>query len=110
MLIKDIIRNRRKELGLTQEYVGDALGVTKQTISKYENGTITDLSYDVIVKLAKVLQISPASFFDNNIDKNDMNVVTVKNGELTKFDALPAEAKEELIAFIQYLTHKYKIQ
>ena len=34
----DIIRNRRKELNITQEELGKVMGVSKFAVSKYENG------------------------------------------------------------------------
>lgn len=49
--------NRRKELGLTLEEVGDAVGVGKSTVRKWENGMIKNMGRDKIVRLAKVLQI-----------------------------------------------------
>lgn len=53
------IYNRRKELGLTLEEVGNAVGVSKSTVKKWENGFISNMRRDKIEKLAKVLEISP---------------------------------------------------
>ena len=50
---------RRKELGLTLEEVGDAVGVGKSTVRRWENGMIKNMGRDKIAALAKVLQISP---------------------------------------------------
>ncbi len=33
------VRMRRKMLGMSQEKLGDALGITFQQVQKYENGT-----------------------------------------------------------------------
>jgi transcriptional regulator with XRE-family HTH domain len=57
--IGQLIYNRRKELGLTMEEVGNAVGVSKSTVKKWENGLISNMRRDKIEKLAKVLQISP---------------------------------------------------
>ena len=54
-----LIYNRRKELGLTLEEVGNAVGVSKSTVKKWENGFISNMRRDKIEKLAKILQISP---------------------------------------------------
>ena len=48
---------RRKELGLTLEQVGDAVGVGKATVRRWENGMIKNMGRDKIAALAKVLQI-----------------------------------------------------
>lgn len=59
MKVGEIIYNRRKELGLTLEEIGNATGVSKSTVKKWENGFIANMRRDKIEKLAKVLQISP---------------------------------------------------
>lgn len=40
--IGNLIYNRRKELGLTLEEVGKAVGVSKSTVKKWENGFISN--------------------------------------------------------------------
>ena len=57
--IGNLILNRRKQLGLTLQDVGDAVGVSKSTVKKWESGDISNMRRDKIEKLAKVLQISP---------------------------------------------------
>lgn len=53
---------RRKELGLTLEEVGDAVGVGKSTVRRWENGMIKNMGRDKIAALAKVLKMSPVEF------------------------------------------------
>ena len=38
MVISQIIREKRKQLGLTQENVAEYLGVSTPAVSKWENG------------------------------------------------------------------------
>ena len=38
MNINQVIRNKRKELSLTQEQVADALGVSTPAVNKWEKG------------------------------------------------------------------------
>ena len=47
---------RRKELGLTQEQLGEKVGVTKSEISKIENGR--GITFSTINKLSKALSVS----------------------------------------------------
>ena len=54
--------NRRKELGLTLEAVGAAVGVGKSTVRKWENGMIKNMGRDKIAALAKILQMDPVEF------------------------------------------------
>lgn len=56
----DIIRKRRIELGMTQEELGDKLGLQKSAIAKYENGRVENLKRSTIQKLAEVLEVSPS--------------------------------------------------
>jgi len=58
--VGNIIKNRRQEIGLTLEKVGEAVGVGKSTVRKWESGQIKDMRRDKIAALAKVLRISPA--------------------------------------------------
>lgn len=53
----DLIHQRRKALGLTLQEVGDAVGVGKSTVKKWETGLIRSMKKDRIVKLANVLQL-----------------------------------------------------
>jgi len=59
MEIGTIINKRRNELDLTLEDVGNAVGVSKSTVKKWEDGYISNMKRDKIAELAKVLQISP---------------------------------------------------
>jgi len=52
------MRDRRKELGLTLEKVGDFVGVSKGTVSKWEKGNIKNMRTDKVRLLAKILKVS----------------------------------------------------
>lgn len=60
--VKNFLRIRRQQLGLTLEEVGTAVGVTKSTVRKWETGTIANMRRDKIQKLSEILQISPTIF------------------------------------------------
>ena len=60
MEIKDIIKQRRLELGYTLDDVSKLIGVTSATISRWESGEIANMRRDKIVKLAEALKISPS--------------------------------------------------
>lgn len=51
-----LFKNRRKELGLTQEKLGEKVGVTKSEISKIENGR--GITFTTIKKLSEALGLS----------------------------------------------------
>ncbi len=56
---KDRIKQRRKELKLTQSDVGKAVGVSKATVSQWESGDTSPKGGNLI-KLSKSLGVSPS--------------------------------------------------
>lgn len=74
MEVKDIIRNRRIELGYTMKQVADFVGVSEATISRWESGDIANMKRDKISALAKALNLSPAVImeWDDTVQKNGL--------------------------------------
>jgi len=64
-LIGQRIRERRKQLGLTQEELAERLGVSWSAVSKWEIGDRRP-SDKLLQKLAKVLKVSPSYFLEEN--------------------------------------------
>lgn len=60
-----LIKNRRHELGLTLEQVGDHCGVGKSTVRKWETGMIRNVRRDKLALLAGVLRMDPVSLIDH---------------------------------------------
>lgn len=64
------IKKLREELNLTQDELAKLLNTTKQTISKYEKGIVTNIPSDRIEELAKILHSTPEYILGwNNNDK-----------------------------------------
>jgi len=59
MEINERIKHRRKELGLSAEYIAEKLGLSPATIYRYESKEIKKFPTDVLVPLAKVLHTTP---------------------------------------------------
>lgn len=59
MEVKDIIKNRRIELGMTLKQVAEAVGVNEGTVSRWESGDIDNMRRDRIAALSKVLHLDP---------------------------------------------------
>lgn len=53
------IKQRREELGLTQEELGKPLGLNKSTIQRYENGLVSKIKLPVLESIAVKLGVSP---------------------------------------------------
>lgn len=60
MKVKEIIKQRRKELNLALLDVAKACDVSEGTVSRWESGDIGDMKRSRIAALAKILKISPA--------------------------------------------------
>jgi len=57
------VRMKRILLGMSQEKLGDALGLTFQQVQKYEKGT-NRIGASRLQDIAKTLQVPPSFFFD----------------------------------------------
>jgi repressor LexA len=59
MTIGERIKQRRKELGISADDLGEKLGVARSTVFRYENGFIEKVPVDVIKTIANALQTTP---------------------------------------------------
>lgn len=66
MTIGDKIKKFRLEKNMTQGELGAKLGVTKQTIFKYESGEITNIPLDNIKKLCAIFDVDVTELIDLN--------------------------------------------
>lgn len=70
MDIGKLINKKRTELGLTLEEVGNAVGVSKSTVKKWEDGFISNMKRDKISRLAKILELNPVSLITGEIESS----------------------------------------
>lgn len=54
----EVIKKHRMECQMTQEFVAEALGVSRQAVSKWENGS-SDPSTTNLIALANLFDITP---------------------------------------------------
>ncbi|MBO6305369.1 MAG: helix-turn-helix domain-containing protein [Selenomonadaceae bacterium] len=69
-MLKDRLRAARQKLGLTLDNVAKKVGVSRQTIHRYETGVITNIPQVNIEKIAAVLETTPAKLMGWDIDEN----------------------------------------
>lgn len=96
MQMKDVIRQKRREYGLTQEQVADRLGVTAPAVNKWESGaTYPDVS--LLAPLARLLRtdLNTLLCFREELTKEDVAGYIYEEGEYEKaqnlIDCLPEE-------------------
>ncbi len=94
------IKNRRKELGLSADYVADALNISRATLYRYESNDIEKLPTKIIEPLAKILKCDAAYLMGwdkPNITSPNPNNSTVINVLGRVVAGIPIDAIEEII-------------
>ncbi len=95
--MKNQLYNRRKELGLTLEQVGDLCEVGKSTVRKWETGEINNMGRDKIIKLSKALKVSPQ--FVLQADCNERVLSTYDMRLLAYIDKLTDIGKNKVLNY-----------
>ena len=106
MNIGEVIYELRKKNNLTQEQLGEKLGVSRQTISKWELGeTFPDLKDSL--NISQLFNISLDDFLNNNLE-NRIKKNEVKTKKIFKiiFIILAIILFTEIGLFIGYLSGK----
>ena len=58
MTMGERIRSLRRERQMTQESLGELLGIKKAAVQKYEKGTVTNIKHGTLLKLADIFDTS----------------------------------------------------
>lgn len=73
------IKTQRKKKKMTQEQLGEAIGVSKMTISKYERNIIDNMGREKIKALSTLLDIPIVDFLESTNDTENSKRVTRKD-------------------------------
>lgn len=76
MKINEIIRQKRKELNLTQEQIAEYLGISIPAVSKWEKG-ITYPDITLLPGLARLLKIDLNTLLSFNEDLTDIEIKNI---------------------------------
>ena len=84
MEIGQKIKKARLERGMTQQELGDMVGVQKSAIAKYENGRVVNIKRSTLQKITKALNIRPSELLFNESPKEaaDLHVRIITDFEL----------------------------
>lgn len=102
MNLGQFIKELRLKNNLTLEQLGDKVGVSKMTISRWESGEIKNMKSDKIEKLAFALGVPVISFFEGwDLDGNKIEQEQITRKEfvkevqilLTKFTSITIQEK-----------------
>ena len=93
------IKRLREEKGLTQEQLGEIVGVQKAAVQKWESGTTKTLKRDVVKALSDYFEVSPARFVLKDEQEGETEkIMTVleKRGDMLAFVNLLVDNEEEI--------------
>lgn len=117
MTIGERIKVSRESFGYSQVELADKIGVSKQSLYKYENNIITNIPSDKIELIADVLNIQPSYLMgwnvadttieDNtyylNADARDMAQFMFSNPEYKVLFDATKKVKKEDIEFVKQM-------
>ena len=99
------VRMRRKLLGMSQEKLADALGLTFQQVQKYERGA-NRVSASKLFEIARFLDVAPAYFFDGLAAEAALPGRSPQEQSLHQFLMTPEGV--ELASLLPKLNPKYR--
>ncbi len=79
MDIGKYIRELRESKGLTQEALGNIVGVQRAAVQKWETGKVQNLKRETIKKLADFFSVSPSSFIVEDVTMDNKSFLTPPN-------------------------------
>lgn len=80
MTTGEVIKTIRRKHNITQEQLGEILGVKKSAIQKYENGGINNLKIDVIRRICTYFKIHPwLLIFPERVEQHDLDGAMISN-------------------------------
>ena len=101
------IKLRRKELGLSADKLAEAIGVSRSTMFRYENGYIEKLPINNLVPLARALNTT-VGYLMGCDDEKDAPIVGANDGCDTEamryFESLSESRKVEALNYLRYLS------
>ncbi len=71
MTLGERIRFRREQLNMTQEQLGEKIGVRVATISRYESGTIASPPQDKLARIMAALKVDANYLIDDETSTTD---------------------------------------
>ncbi len=107
MTVGERIRKKRESIGISQTEFAKKVGVSKQTLYKYETNIITNIPCNTIENIANILNISPAILMGW---ENEETHIPQIDELINKTNSLNQKGIEELIKYTDYLLTQEKYQ
>lgn len=106
MTTGELIRNRRKELGMTADSLAETIGVSRSTVFRYENGFIEKIPISNLVPIARALHTTVGYLMGWDEEKNAPATGAsseCENEAIHLFDNLSENRKMEALNYLRYL-------
>ena len=104
--LNEMIKIRRKELGMTLLQLSEKMDVKEATVQRWESGNIKTIKYETIERLAHALNCTP-QYLMGWEDKNDLVLLPHDEAmaEINKYlSILSPEKLNEASHFLRFLT------
>lgn len=88
MEIGEKIKRARKMKGMTQEELGNIVGVQKSAIAKYESGRVVNIKRSTLQKIASALNIRPSELVFDESPKESASFHVKVISDLELMDSL----------------------
>ena len=98
MTVGERIKQRRKEVGMSADKLGEIIGKNRATVFRYENGAIEKLPLDVIKPIAEALLTTPAALMGWTSEENKKAAI--------ESDSSLSKSKKELLALAEQCTEE----
>ena len=111
------LRQRRTDLDLTLEDVGNMVGLSRSAVQKHEKGIIKNIYVSTVEQFAKALRCNPAYLMgwvdDPEIEKGEGEALVLTPPEIdivTKYRSINEEGQEKVADYVDDLVSsgKYK--
>lgn len=86
------LKEARKNVGMTQSELAEALGIAKSTLSGYENGS-SEPSIAMSAKLIEALGVD-ANFLYQDYQKTDVQLSALESGMITMYRSLDEHGRK----------------
>jgi len=112
--MRERLKQRRVDMGLTLQEVADTIGVEKPTVQRYESGKISRIDTLTVEKLATAVRCSPSflmGWSEGARDKPVSESVSMTKPEkriVEAFRSLNEEGQEKVVDYIDDLVQSGK--
>ncbi len=103
MEFKDLVKSRRKALGLTMEDVAKGVGVSKATVQRWESGEIANVRRDKIASLANTLKTTPSYLMGWEDDIASLSDDELDSRIIEVFNRLSEEKQKQALDYMNFL-------